>query len=93
MAQEEFVRAVYRDGALHLLEPVRLPEGAEVYVAVQIVPEAGGEATSPPHITKPGIQYPNRPQPPETLARLHSLVSIGGDAVSDSEACYDADWN
>jgi len=37
--------------------------------------------------------YPIRPQPPETLARLSGLVAVGGDALTESEALYDADWN
>jgi hypothetical protein len=37
--------------------------------------------------------YPTRPQPPETLTRLIGLVAIGGDALADSEALYDADWH
>ncbi|HEV8714880.1 MAG TPA: hypothetical protein VGX03_18875 [Candidatus Binatia bacterium] len=36
--------------------------------------------------------YPTRPQPPETLTRLIGLVAVGGDALADSEALYDADW-
>jgi hypothetical protein len=38
-----------------------------------------------------GPLYPTRPQPPETLTRLIGLVAIGGDALADSEALYDAD--
>ena|SRR2546426_6651025 len=40
-----------------------------------------------------GPLYPTRPQPPERLARLIGLVAIGGDALADSEALYDADWH
>ncbi len=40
-----------------------------------------------------GPWYPTRPQPPETLTRLIGLVAIGGDALADSEALYDADWH
>ena len=37
--------------------------------------------------------YPTRPQPAETLNRLIGLIAIGGDALADSEALYDADWH
>lgn len=40
-----------------------------------------------------GLLYPTRPQSPETLTRLIGLVAIGGDALADSEALYDADWH
>ena len=38
-----------------------------------------------------GPLYPTCPQPPESLTRLTGLVAIGGDALAESEALYDAD--
>ncbi|MGE0824321.1 MAG: hypothetical protein AB7G75_14195 [Candidatus Binatia bacterium] len=49
-------------------------------------PQPEPEATPPP-----GVLYPTRPQPPESLARLIGLVALGGDALAESEALYDAD--
>lgn len=49
-------------------------------------PQPEQEATAqrgPLHLT--------RPQPPESLTRLIGLVAIGGDALAESEALYDAD--
>jgi hypothetical protein len=37
--------------------------------------------------------YPTRPQSPEMLTQLIELVALGGDALADSEALYDADWH
>ena len=51
---------------------------------LQLQPEQ--EATHPP-----GFLYPTRPQPSESLARLIGLVAVGGDALAESEALYDAD--
>ena len=44
-------------------------------------------------VGQPVFLYPTRPQPPETLTRLIGLVAIGGDALADAEALYDADWH
>lgn len=38
-----------------------------------------------------GPLYPTLPQPPESLTHLVGLVAIGGDALAESEALYDAD--
>ena len=38
-----------------------------------------------------GSLYPTRPQPPASLTRLIGVVAIGGDALAESEALYDAD--
>jgi len=40
-----------------------------------------------------GSLYPTRSQAPEMLTQLIGLVAIGGDALADSEALYDADWH
>lgn len=91
MAQTEVVKAIYRNGMLQLLEPVDLPEGVEVWVELQVTPQPRTGKAPSQRIAQQGPSYPVRPQPPETLKRLIGLVSIGGDALADSEALYDAD--
>jgi predicted DNA-binding antitoxin AbrB/MazE fold protein len=86
-----WVKAIYRDGRLQLLEPIDLPEGAEVWVELQVGPQPVAEATRRWESVERGPVYPTRDQPPETLARLIGLVAVGGDALADSEALYDAD--
>jgi predicted DNA-binding antitoxin AbrB/MazE fold protein len=81
MTQNTLVRAIYRAGALHLLEPVDLPEGVEVEVTLRPTTDTGAAQRGP--------LYPTRPQPPETLARLRGLVAVGGDALLDSETLYE----
>ena len=93
MAQAEVVRAIYRDGILQLLESVDLPEGVEIWVKLQVRPQPRIETTPPQRVLQGGPSYPTRPQPPESLARLIGLVAVGGDALVDSEALYDADWD
>lgn len=91
MAPGERVKAIYREGMLQLLEPVDLPEGTEVWIEFQVTPQP--KETAPPRRPiQSGLTYPTRPQPPETLTRLIGLVAVGGDALADSEALYDADW-
>ena len=34
MPQQKIVRAIYHDGTLQLLEPVNLPDGAEIQIAL-----------------------------------------------------------
>ena len=93
MIQTASVRAIYRDGTLQLLEPVDLPEGAEVWIALRVVePQPRTQTPSPHGVGQRGLSYPTRPQPPETLVRLIGLVAVGGNALADSEALYDADW-
>jgi predicted DNA-binding antitoxin AbrB/MazE fold protein len=91
MMQHVLVKAIYRDGALQLQEPVDLPEGAEVWVELQKEPHSETEIAALQQPTRLPFFYPTRPQPPESLARLVGLVAIGGDALSESEALYDAD--
>ena len=80
MPQQKMVRAIYHDGTLQLLEPVDLPEGVEVQIALPVHHHV--QATQVP-------AYPTRSHPPETLCRLRGLLAVGGDALSDSEALYD----
>lgn len=78
------VRAVHHDGVLKLLDPLELPEGAQVRVLVQFVlPEA----------TDVELVYPTRLVSAEKLDHLTGLVELGGDALADSEALYDPDRN
>jgi len=92
MSNTERVKAIYQHGTLHLLEPFALPEGAEVWVELLVSPLAAERASVRPFALH-GPAYPVHPQSPETLARLVGLVAVGGDALADSEALYDADWN
>jgi predicted DNA-binding antitoxin AbrB/MazE fold protein len=80
------VRAVYRAGVLQLLDPLTLPNGAEVRVRV----ESSSQTQHPTH-QLPGL-YPNNPQPASTLCALLGVVAVGGDALADSEALYEPDW-
>lgn len=77
------VRAVYRGGVLQLLEPLALPDGAEVCVHVESPSQSGH-----PTPQWAGV-YPNNPQPVSTLRGLQGAVAAGGDALADSEALYD----
>jgi predicted DNA-binding antitoxin AbrB/MazE fold protein len=81
------VRARYTKGLLKLRKPLRLAEGTEVQVTVTPV-EA---VLDPRRKTKPKFTYPTHPLPPGTLAKLDGLVSLGGDALADSEALYGGD--
>jgi predicted DNA-binding antitoxin AbrB/MazE fold protein len=81
------VRAIYRDGTLRLLDPLELPEGAQV--RLQVLP-APSDMTDKAHTAT--FVYPTRLVPAERLDNLTNLVAIGGDALADSEALYDPDW-
>ena len=75
------VRAVHHDGVLRLLDPIELPEGAQVRLLIQsISPEASDK-----------LAFPTRLVPATKLDRLTALVEVGGDALADSEALYDPD--
>jgi len=78
------VRAVHHDGVLKLLDPLELPEGAQVRLLVQFVllDETDVE-----------LVYPTRLVSAERLDSLTGLVELGGDALADSEALYDPDRN
>jgi|GEM_PF-1150865 len=82
------VRAVYHDGVLRLLDPVQLPNWAEVRLHVQLL--TFQEATK---AHAPLFVYSTRMVPAEKLDRLTGLVEVGGDALADSEALYDPDWD
>ena len=77
-------RAVYQQGVLKLLDALHLPEGAQVQVTIQPV-------ASDSSLDK--LTFPTRLVPARTLDRFTALVALGGDALADSEALYDADCN
>jgi predicted DNA-binding antitoxin AbrB/MazE fold protein len=81
------VRARYTKGILKLRKPLKLAEGTEVQVTVTPVETA----PTPRRKAKPRFTTPTRALPPGTLAELDGLVSLGGDALADSEALYDGD--
>jgi Protein of unknown function DUF104 len=72
------LKAIYQNGTLKLLEPLKLPEGSTVDVSVQ-----------PTNERKQRYMYPTNPQPAGSLEPLIGLISIGGDALADTEALYD----
>jgi len=78
------VRAIHHDGVLRLLDPLELPEGAQVRLYVQFTST---------ELTDIGLVYPTRLVSAERLDNLTGLVEVGGDALADSEALYDPDWN
>ena len=79
-AEQNFqVRAVHHDGVLELLDPIELPEGAQVRLLIQsISPDASGRLT-----------FPTRLVSAAKLDKLTALVALGDDAPADSEALYD----
>lgn len=81
------VRARYSKGTLKLKKPLRLPEGAEVSLTVTPLKAP----PKPRKTTKRGYLYPNRTLPPGTLEKISGIISLGGDALADSEALYDGD--
>jgi hypothetical protein len=66
------VHAIYQNGRLTLLDPLPLPEGTRVQVGV--------------HLTGTEVAPPPRTLPARRLTPLVGAVSLGGDAVADSEA-------
>ena len=76
------VRAIYRGGVLKLLDALDLPEGAQVRLSIQSVLPSGAE-----------LVYPTRLIPADRLDALTDLLEIGGDALAESEALYDPDWD
>lgn len=81
------VRAVHHYGVLRLLDALELPEGAEVWLSIEsILPDATD-------ILAPELVYPTRLVPAHKLDALTGLMEVGGDALADSEALYDPDWD
>ena len=81
MVHQKVVRAIYHEGMLHLLEPVDLPEGAELQITIPVV--TAGETP------RSGPVYPTRPSTPDVLRQLCGLIAVGGDALVDSEVFDD----
>lgn len=77
--------ARYTKGTLKLRKRLRLPEGAAVRVTVAFDQPKAKRARK----TKRKYTYPNRPLPRHTLRALAGIVSLGGDALADSESLYD----
>ena len=82
MAQQKVIRAIYHEGMLHLLEPIDLPEGAELQITIPIVTDRETPTSGP--------AYPTRPSSPDVLRQLCGLIAMGGDALVDSEVVDDA---
>jgi predicted DNA-binding antitoxin AbrB/MazE fold protein len=78
------VRAVHHAGVLKLLDPLELPEGAQVRLLVQFVLSDEADVE---------FVYPTRLVSAEKLNRLTGLVELGGDALADSEALHDPSRN
>ena len=78
--------ARYSKGILKLRHRLQLPDGAEVWVTV--VPVAAGSRRKP---RRRGYLYPNRTVPWSSLRELSGVVSLGGDALADSEALYESE--
>ena len=85
MATYPDLLARYSKGTLKLRTPLKLPEGAEVRVTVRPL-ERKRRKTH-----KRGYLYPNRTVSWDSLKRLTGILSMGGDALADSEALYDSD--
>lgn len=82
------VLAVHNQGVLKLLDPLDLPDGASVRLFVESV-----SSSDAGHSASNGLVYPTRFVSVESLEALIGLVAVGGDALADSEALYDPDWD
>ena len=82
------VRAVHHNGAFELLDALELPEGAQVRLSIRSV-ESGMRERN----TSPELAYPTRLVSADKLDALTGLAEVGGDALVDSEALYDPDWD
>lgn len=71
--------AIYQNGSLTLLDPLDLPEGVKVRIDVYL--ESDTSALAPKTISA------------DRLSALVGITALGGDALEDSEALYDADWD
>ncbi len=84
MAAYPNLRARYSKGALKLKRPLRLPDGIEVRVSVSTLSAKSKKRRT----SKRKVAYPNRPLPLHRLDQLVGVISLGGDALADSEALY-----
>lgn len=78
------LRARYSKGTLKLLEPLQLPEGAEVQVSVTTSEQARKRRRA----ARRRYRYPTRTFSWSRLRPLSGVVALGGDALADSEAMY-----
>jgi hypothetical protein len=78
------VRAVYHEGVLTVLDPLTLPEGTQVRLDIH----AQGQKPAQEESVQPGWLLPA-----EALRPLIGIMPAGGDALEDSEALYDPDWD
>jgi predicted DNA-binding antitoxin AbrB/MazE fold protein len=85
MAAYPNLPARYSKGTLKLRKPLRLPDGTEVRMTVVLATAKSKRRK----LRRRDYTYPTRSLPPGTLARLSGIVSLGGDALADSEALYD----
>ena len=76
------VRAIHHDGMLKLLDALDLPEGAQVRLSILSVHPSDAE-----------LVYPTRLVSADRLDLLTGLGEVGGDALRESEALYDPDWD
>ena len=77
----------YSKGTIRLRRRLRLPEGTEVRVTITV-----NQREAKPRIkARRKYLYPNRPLARHTLRALSGMVSLGGNALADSEALYDSD--
>ena len=81
------LRARYSKGTLKLRKPLRLPDGAEVRVTVMPLDDRPKRRKT----RKRPYLYPTRTVSWAALKSLTGIVSLGGDALADSEALYDGD--
>jgi len=87
MAAYPNLPARYSKGTLKLRRRLRLPDGTDVRVTV--IPVAA--ASKRRKATRRRYLHPNRTLPWANLKQLSGIVSLGGDALADSEALYDSD--
>ena len=77
------VRAIYREGVLTVLDPVTLPDGAQVQLDIHLLEQTP--------VQQGTAQYPTMLISAAELDTLTGIVTAGGDALTDSEALYDPD--
>ncbi|TAH53517.1 MAG: DUF104 domain-containing protein [Chloroflexota bacterium] len=87
------LRARYSNGTLKLSRKLRLKEGTEVYVTLR---PANGKTRKKRKVraltkSRKTFSSPTVYLPPGTLNSLSGIISLGGDALADSEALYDGD--
>ena len=79
------VRAVYRKGNLKVLDPLTLPDGTQVQIDIHLPEQMPS--------SRDVARYPTTLIPAVELDSLTGIVAVGGDALADSEALYDPDWD